>query len=277
MQPNPSFIEQLKQGFMPILASEHGKDVDYFILIIHWLMAALFIGWMAYFCYALFRFRKSAHPKADYVGAKGTIANNAEIAVVIIEAVLLVAFAIPLWAKAVEKFPKDEDATVMRLVSEQFSWQARYPGKDGKFGKQEMKLISEKNPLGYVESDKAGDDDRLSPAKDIHVPLIPVKVKGDDGKERDSFKPVVIHLTTKDVIHSFKVTAMRMTQDCMPGMSIPVHFTPTKVGKFNITCAQLCGGGHASMTALFVVDSPEEYDKWLAEKAKGVKEQTVLE
>jgi cytochrome c oxidase subunit II len=261
MQPNPTFLEQLKQGFMPILASEHGKDVDYFILIVHWLMAALFIGWMAYFCYALFRFRKTANPKADYAGAKGTLANNAEIAVVVVEAILLIAFAIPLWAKAVEKFPKPEEATVMRLVAEQFSWQARYPGKDGKFGAQELKLVSDKNPLGYVEKDPAGADDRLSPPKDIHVPLIPVKVEG-----RDTFKPVIVHPTTKDVIHSFKVTAMRMTQDCMPGMSIPVHFTPTKVGKFNITCAQLCGNGHASMNGLFVVDSPEDFDKWLAEK-----------
>ncbi|MBM3870411.1 MAG: cytochrome c oxidase subunit II [Verrucomicrobia bacterium] len=260
MQPT-TFLEQLKQGFMPILASEHGKDVDYFILIIHWLMAALFVGWMAYFCYALFRFRKSANPKADYVGAKGTLANNAEIAVVIVEAILLIAFAIPLWAKAVEKFPKESDATVMRLVAEQFSWQARYPGKDGVFGKQELKFVSDKNPLGYVEKDSAASDDRLSPPKDIHVPLIPVKVDG-----RDSFKPVIVHLTTKDVIHCFKVTAMRMTQDCMPGMSIPVHFTPTRVGKFNITCAQLCGNGHASMNALFVVDSPEDFDKWLAER-----------
>ena len=261
MQPNPSFIEQLKQGFMPILASEHGKDVDYFILLIHYLMAALFVGWMAYFLYALFRFRKSANPKADYHGTKGAIANYAEYAVIAIEAILLVGFAIPLWAKAVEKFPAEKDATVMRLVAEQFSWQARYPGKDGKFGAQELKLVSEKNPLGYVEKDPAGADDRLSPPKDIHVPLIPVKADG-----RDSFKPVIVHLTTKDVIHSFKVTAMRITQDCMPGMSIPVHFTPTKVGKFNITCAQLCGNGHASMNGLFVVDSPEDFDKWFAER-----------
>ena len=81
MQPNPSFLEQLKQGFMPILASEHGKDVDHFILLIHWLMAALFVGWFSYFCYSLFRFRASANPKADYTGAKGKLANNAEIAV----------------------------------------------------------------------------------------------------------------------------------------------------------------------------------------------------
>jgi cytochrome c oxidase subunit 2 len=261
MQPNPTFLDQLKQGFMPILASEHGKDVDHFILIVHYLMAALFVGWLAYFLYALFRFRKSANPKADYTGAKGTLANNAEIAVVIVEAILLVAFAIPLWAKAVEKFPADKDATVMRVVAEQFSWQARYPGEDGKFGTQDMKLISDKNPLGYVEKNKEGEDDRLSPPKDIHVPLIPVKVDG-----RDSFKPVIVHVTSKDVIHSFKLTAMRLTQDCIPGMSLAVHFVPTKVGKFSITCAQLCGNGHASMNGLFVVDSPEDFNKWMAEK-----------
>ncbi len=261
MQPNPTFLEQLKHGFMPVLASEHGKDVDLFITLVHVLMAVLFVGWLAYFLYALFRFRKSANPKADYSGAKGTLANNAEIAVVIVEAILLIAFAIPLWAKAVEKFPADKDATVMRVVAEQFSWQARYPGKDGKFGAQELRLVSDKNPLGYVEKDPAGDDDRLSPPKDIHVPLIPVKVDG-----RDSFKPVIVHLSTKDVIHSFKITAMRMTQDCIPGMSIPVHFTPTKAGKFSITCAQLCGNGHASMNGMFVVDSPEDFDKWFAEK-----------
>ena len=96
------------------------------------------------------------------------------------------------------------------------------------------------------------------------MPLIPVKVDG-----RDSFKPVIIHLTTKDVIHSFKVTAMRMTQDCMPGMSIPVHFTPTKVGKFNITCAQLCGNGHSSMNGFFTVDTKEDFAKWIAEKSKS--------
>ena len=264
MQPNPSFLDQLKNGFMPILASEHGKDVDYFILIIHWLMAALFVGWMAYFFYAIFRFRKSANPKADYTGAKGTLANNAEYAVVIIEAILLLAFAIPLWAKAVEKFPKPEDATVMRLTAEQFSWTARYPGPDGKFGKQELKLVTDKNPLGYDDQDPAGKDDASSPPKDIHMPLIPIKVNG-----KDTFKPVIIHLTTKDVIHSFKVTAMRMTQDCMPGMSIPVHFTPTKVGKFNITCAQLCGNGHASMNAMFIVDSPEDFAKWFDKLPKA--------
>lgn len=261
MPPQSDFLSQLKQGFMPVLASEHGKDVDQFLLMVHLLMAALFVGWIAYFIFALFKFRKSANPKADYVGAKGTFSQYAEIAVVLIEAVLLLAFAIPLWAKAVTKYPADKDATVLRVTAEQFSWQARYTGKDGVFGRQEMKLVSDKNPLGYVESDPAGKDDATSPPKDIHVPLIPVK---EDGK--DTFKPVIIHLTSKDVIHSFKVTAMRLTQDCIPGMSIPVHFTPTRVGKFNITCAQLCGNGHASMNAQFVVDSPEDFNKWFAEK-----------
>ena len=53
---------------LPVLASEHGAEVDKFIIYIHYLMIALFVGWSAYFLYAIWRFRKSRNPKADYVG-----------------------------------------------------------------------------------------------------------------------------------------------------------------------------------------------------------------
>jgi cytochrome c oxidase subunit 2 len=78
-------------------------------------------------------------------------------------------------------------------------------------------------------------------------------------------KPVIIRLSSKDVIHSFKVIAMRVTQDAIPGMRIPLHFTPTKVGRYQINCAQLCGQGHASMAAGYLtVETQEEFDKWIA-------------
>jgi cytochrome c oxidase subunit 2 len=76
---------------------------------------------------------------------------------------------------------------------------------------------------------------------------------------------VLIRLSSKDVIHSFKVIAMRVTQDAIPGMRIPLHFTPTKIGHYQINCAQLCGQGHASMSSgLLVVESQEDFDKWVA-------------
>src|ERR1043166_5532049 len=92
---------------MPPLASEHGQYVDNLIFYVHYLMIVLFVGWLAYFAYALFRFHRSRNPKADYVGVKGHASNYIEGAVAIVEGVLLIGVAVPLWAKAVDKFPKD--------------------------------------------------------------------------------------------------------------------------------------------------------------------------
>src|SRR5215510_2369510 len=121
---------------LPVLASEHGKDVDNLIIYVHWLMIALFIGWLAYFAFVLFRFHRSRNPKADYVGVKNHASNYVEGAVALIEGVLLIGLAVPLWATAVDKFPKDSESTVIHIVAEQFNWNVRYPGKDGIFGKQ---------------------------------------------------------------------------------------------------------------------------------------------
>ncbi len=234
---------------LPPLASEQGLDVDSLIIYVHWLMIALFIGWLAYFAYALVRFRRSRNPKADYLGVRGHYSSYLEIIVVIAEGVLLLGFAIPLWAKAVGEFPKESESTVVQVVAEQFAWNVRYPGADGKFGKQDMHLVNSTNKFGIDFSDPAAKDDIESPNQ-IHVPVN---------------KPVIVQLSSKDVIHSFKIIAMRVTQDAIPGMRIPLHFTPTHVGRYQINCAQLCGIGHANMAAGFlVVDTPEDYQKWLA-------------
>src|ERR1051326_3229879 len=130
---------------LPVLASEHGKNVDNLIIYVHWLMIVLFVGWIAYFAYALFRFHRSRNPQADYVGVKSHASNWIEGAVALVEGVLLIGVAIPLWTKAVEKFPADKDSTIIQLVAEQFRWNARYAGKDGVFGKQDMHLVKTDN------------------------------------------------------------------------------------------------------------------------------------
>ena len=100
---------------LPVLASEHGKDVDNLIIYVHWLMIVLFVGWLAYFAYALFRFHRSRNPKADYVGVKSHASNYIEGAVAIVEGVLLIAVAVPLWAKAVGNFPPKTNQLLSRL------------------------------------------------------------------------------------------------------------------------------------------------------------------
>jgi len=157
-----------------------------------------------------------------------------------------------LWTRAVDKFPAEKDSTVIQVVAQQFAWNARYPGKDGAFGKQDMHLVSSDNLFGIDPADEHGKDD-VQVLNEIHVPVN---------------KPVIIYISSKDVIHSFKVIAMRVTQDAIPGMRIPIHFTPIMEGRYQINCAQLCGNGHSGMTqGMLVVESQEAFDKWLKSKS----------
>src|SRR5579859_2601210 len=144
---------------LPVLASEHGQQVDELIIYVHWLMIVLFVGWLAYFGYALFRFHRSRNPKADYVGVKGHASNYIEGAVALVEVVSLFGLAVPLWAKAVDKFPEAKDSTVIQIVAQQFNWNVRYPGKDGVFGKQEMRFVTPENVFGIDPTDSNGKDD----------------------------------------------------------------------------------------------------------------------
>src|ERR1041384_6882023 len=95
----------LKLFKLPMVASQEGGDVDKLVIYVHILMLALFVGWAAYFLYAIVRFRRRAGQKADYLGVTGHASNYIEGAVAILEGVLLFVFAVPLWAHAVDKFP----------------------------------------------------------------------------------------------------------------------------------------------------------------------------
>jgi cytochrome c oxidase subunit 2 len=237
---------------LPPLASKNGQDVDNLIIYVHWLMLVLFIGWVIYFFYTVNRFRSSRNPKADYVGVRNHASSYIELAVAAIEAVLLIFIAVPLWAKAVDKFPPAGESTVIQVVAQQFAWNARYAGPDGIFGRQDMKFVKSDNVFGVDPADPNGKDD-IQTLNDIHVPVN---------------KPVIIYLSSKDVIHSLKIISMRVCQDAIPGLRIPLWFTPVREGRYQINCAQLCGNGHASMSGGYLtVESQAEFDKWLKSKS----------
>jgi len=138
---------------LPALASEHGQEVDDLIIYVHILMIVLFVGWIAYFAYVLFRFHRSRNPRADYVGVKGHATNYIEGAVAIVEGVLLAFLALPFWARAAEKFPDKTASTEVQVVAQQFNWNFRYPGKDGIFGRQDMRFVSSTNSFGIDPAD----------------------------------------------------------------------------------------------------------------------------
>ena len=237
-------------------ASAHAAEVDGLIFYVHLLMFVLFVGWLGFYLLALLKFRRAANPNADYVGVKGHLSTYLEVGVAVVEAVLLVGLAIPIWARAVDRMPTAADKPVeVQIMGMQFKWNAHLAGADGKWGKQDIKLASATNPYGLDGADAAAKDDVTcllgEPFK------LPVN------------RPVVCRISSMDVIHSFKLPDMRITQDAIPGMVVPAHFIPTKTGKFVIICAQLCGSGHANMRGDFEVVSQEEFDKWFAEKSKA--------
>ena len=172
------------------------------------------------------------------------MASYIEWAVAGVELVLIVAFAIPAWAARVDAFPAESEATVVRIIAEQFAWNAHYPGVDGQFGRTDIKLVSAENPIGLDRSDPAAKDDFNS----INQLALPVN------------KPVIIHLSSKDVIHSFSLIQMRVKQDTIPGESIPVWFTPTMVGDWEVNCSQLCGLGHYRMRGFYSIKSQADYE-----------------
>ncbi len=87
-------------------------------------------------------------------------------------------------------------------------------------------------------------------AGELHVPL---------GQE------VQLRLEAQDVIHAFWLPDLRIKQDAIPGMPTELQFKPTKVGTYQVVCAELCGSYHGGMRTQMVVETPEEYEAWIAE------------
>jgi cytochrome c oxidase subunit II len=249
-------------GMQP-LAAAHGQQIDNLIGWIHIFMLVLFVGWGGFFLYALMRFRKSANPVANYTGVKSHTSSYLEIGVAVVEAILLIGFAIPLWAARVDTIPPESQAVVVHVTAEQFAWNAHYAGPDKVFGKTDIKLIDlQSNPLGVDRSDPPAKDD-ITTVNQIYVPVN---------------TPVIVKLRSKDVIHSFNVPELRVKQDAVPGLTIPIWFVPTvttaemrqRTGnaefQYEIACAQLCGLGHYRMRAFVTVLTTEEFQKWMADK-----------
>lgn len=236
---------------LPPQASAHAPQVDQLIVYIHWLMLILFVGWGLFFLYTLIRFRASKNPTADYAGVKSHTASYLEVGVALVEAVLLIGFAIPAWATRVNEFPAETDSTIVNVVAKQFEWHIHYPGPDGMFGRKDLSLITPTNAIGLDRSDPYAVDD-IATINQLNLPV---------------GKPTIVHLTTQDVIHSFAISTLRVKQDAIPGMEIPVWFVPTVVGDYEINCSQLCGLGHYRMRGFVKIQTEEEFEAFLAEEA----------
>lgn len=232
--------------------SEHGGGVDHLIAVIHWFMLVLFVGWTIFFLYCCWRFAARRNPKANYAGVQSHLSTHTEVGVVIIEAVLLLGFAFPLWRERTDKYEdiQKQDPVRVRAIGYQFAWNYHYPGADGKFGRIDRHLATNVGDPCIDPDDPNGWDDFT--ASSMKVPVD---------------KPTIVMVTATDVIHNYAIVPMRVQQDAIPGQDIPMWFTPTKTLETYVVCAQLCGDQHGNMRGLLEVVKQGSYDSWAAEQS----------
>ena len=211
-------------SWLPENISVEGIEIDRLFYISYYLTAATFILVAAAMLIFIIRYRQKPGVRARYTHGNSTL----EILWTVVPAVILLVFVLMSqnsWARLRYNPPANPDVH-LEVTGKQFNWIVRHPGPDGKLG---------------TADDKSFDNQ-------INVPV---------------HKKVLITLKGEDVIHSFFIPQARVKQDVVPGRTIPLWFTLTKTGKFEIPCAELCGFGHSGMKGEIVVHTPEGYQAWM--------------
>lgn len=139
------------------------------------------------------------------------------------------------------------------VQAEQFAFYFRYPGPDGKFGAINPEKIDDAS-ANFFGLDPAND---TTARDDIVSGTLAIPVN----------RPILLTLHSKDLGHSFYVPELRIQQDFVPGLLIPIHFTATQTGKYEIVCTQLCGLGHFNMRAYVEVMTQDQYSQWLTSQS----------
>lgn len=258
--------EKLKGSILGEAASDHGEKIDTMLYITLALTFFVFVLTQVLLFWFAYKYQESDKRTAYYFPHN----NKLELIWTVIPAIsltVLVGFGIYYWFGITGEAPKD--AMVVEVTGKQFGWEFRYPGKDGQLGKRYYKETNEakNNPLGQLWEDKANHDD-IYATQELHL------VVG---------KPVKLVITAKDVIHDVGLVHFRMKMDAVPGTPTTMWFTPKfttkqmkeKYGEnfvYEISCDQMCGRGHYSMRGTIVVETQEEYDRYLA----GMKPQYLV-
>ena len=218
--------------FLPPSFSTFGPDIDrlYYITLV--ITGVVFVITEVALVYFLIKYRTRDGHKAEYI--EGSM--KAEVIWTAIPAVIVVVLglmSLETWAdiKDPSRFPADSYELI--LEGRQFEWEATYAGADGVL--------------------ETADDFTL--LNRINIPVN---------------RPVTVHLRAEDVLHSFFLPDMRVKQDAVPGMSIPVWFEATQTGEYTIGCAELCGLGHYTMEGALVVQSASEFDQWEADQVAAL-------
>lgn len=238
--------------YLPTPASTIAPDHDHLFGLVYYISVLIFLVVNFVFVYFLFKYRSTKSPRGiNYHGN-----NVLEFTWTLLPTILFAGlgfYSDDLWHRMKYKTRVPNPDVEIDVLGQAYMWHFRYPGADGILGKRAAKFIEPTNVFGIDPNDPNGKDDIVLSNK-FHLPV---------GKN------VVVHLSSVDVLHSYFLPNFRVKQDAVPGMWVDVWFNGTRTGEFELACAELCGSGHYSMRGVLMMDSQQDYEKWMNEQIKN--------
>lgn len=246
---------------LPIAASEHGLIVDQLMNTTWIIIIPVFIGTHILLFYFAWKYAYDKNRRAQFFAHS----NKLEMlwtAIPALVLLILILYGLNIWNTTMEPLTAEDDPIEIELYARQFDWTARYPGEDGKFGAASVRLIEGVNMLGLDSTDQSAWDDKYVKAE-FHIPVN---------------RPVQFYFRSQDVIHSAYMPHFRAQMNCVPGMTTRFNFVPNMTTaemqnhlgdpefQYQLVCNKICGAAHYNMGMQIIVDSEEDYKKWLSEQ-----------
>lgn len=218
--------------------------IDRTMSLMFWITGVACIAVMLFMSFCVFRFRHREGSRAVFEPESKTLEFGLGATTAFGVGAML-APGLIVWNDFITP---PEDAMIVEVVGRQWQWSYRYPGKDGALGASDIRFVSADNPLGVDPDDPRSRDDIVIDGDDLHLPV---------------GKPVKLLLRALDVVHDFYVPEFRAKMDMMPGMVTYFWLEPSKLGSFEVLCLAFCGIGHPQMRGKVVIESQDDYLKWL--------------
>ena len=227
--------------------ADNWGNIDQTLRLTFWVTGAAFVAVISFMGWCVWRYHHRAGRVAHYEPESGRLEVWLGVGTAIGVAFLL-APGLLVWNSYIHP---PRDAATVEVVGQQWNWTFRLPGQGGKLGRADARFVTAANPLGVNPYDPDSKGNLIVNGGDLHLLVN---------------KPVKIVLRSIDVIHDFYIPEFRAKMDLMPGSELFFWVTPTRTGTFEVLCVAYCGVGHPYMRASVVVDSDEDYRKWLGQQ-----------
>lgn len=234
--------------FTPL--ASNWSNLDEALIITFWITGVAFVVLNLFMAFAVWKYRYDKDRRAEYEPEN----TRLELGLTVFTTVGVVGMLAPGLLAWFDYITVPDDAAVVEVIGQQWDWSYRFPGADGVLGTTDARFFNVDNTFGLNPEDPYGKDDIVIQENELHLPVD---------------QPYKVLLRSKDVLHNFYVPQFRAKMDMVPGLVSYLWFTPTKVGTYEIICAEYCGTGHAQMRGIVVIDEQTEFQAWLDDQITG--------